>query len=157
MLRMQQDSQLFNKKDFIEQLMEEKTYIKRANHEVLEKLKKYIHYEPCTINDAPLDYVMMMKENFILEKRDLNESTKISCFKIKDNNRLLSSNDIDISNSIIMAEDNSQMIVSNNDIVQTIILILQGFSDEENLTEFEVENAYEEYIKHLSFALRLLP
>lgn len=55
-----------------------------------------------------------------------------------------------------MAEDNSQMIVSNNDIVQTIILILQGFSDEENLTEFEVENAYEEYIKHLSFALRLL-
>lgn len=145
---MQQESQQLTKNILYKNLKKEITYIKRSNYEVMLKLRKYVDYEEYSLNRIDSNYLEIMKLNFTNSTPGKKDSLNISAFKIKSTNKneyLKTEN----HNNIILAESTSQTIVSNNDMVQTIILILQGFSPELGLTKSEIDNAYKAYFESL--------
>ena len=143
MLVILSEMQPFNKKE----LMKERTYSKRPNSVVMELLKKYVPYRPCSFDEVPFHYLKIMKRDFLNSRQNIEEDIRVSCFKIEDTAVMFSPFE---DENIILSEENSQLIVSTNNIVQTVILILQGFSSDLDLTKEEIDNAYEEYFKNLN-------
>lgn len=149
---MQQESGIFNKTEFLNSMKQEIVYVPCTVQEVMEKLKRYIEFDKCSADEIDSNYLEIMKLNFLMpgvQEKDL----ALSFFRISDSsyNNYLNPSE---SGNVIIVDESSQIAVSDNNIVQTIILILQGFSLDLELSEVEIENAYNEYFESLQDLLK---